>query len=197
MHVTNPNGTDLKLNIKGRPVLVSDGVLSDAERKTGGVAANVYLPAGEVYTTPVAGSAEGKVVQTHTFFRGKPIDNLTLTVSGGKVTAMTGSGAGWADYKAAYDASTDPRKDAFGFVDLGINPTSRCPPTARSVLGSPRAPSPSAPATTLGRRRQHRALGQHPVPAGQHRHPRRQDHRRQRRAEDLIAQAGARSPPCL
>ena len=134
VHVTNPNGTDLKLNIKGRPVLVSDGVLSDAERKTGGVAANVYLPAGEVYTTPVAGSAEGKVVQTHTFFRGKPVDNLTLTVSGGKVTAMTGSGAGWADYKAAYDASNDPRKDAFGFVDLGINPNVKLP--ANSTIGT-------------------------------------------------------------
>jgi leucyl aminopeptidase (aminopeptidase T) len=134
VHVTNPNGTDLKLNIKGRPVLVSDGVLSDAERKAGGVQASVYLPAGEVYTTPVAGSAEGKVVQTHTFFRGKPIDNLTLTVSGGKVTAMTGSGAGWADYKASYDASTDPRKDAFGFIDLGINPNVKLP--ANATIGS-------------------------------------------------------------
>ena len=134
VHVTNPNGTDLKSNIKGRPVLVSDGILSDAERKAGGMTASVYLPAGEVYTTPVAGSAEGKVVQTHTFFRGKPIDNLTLTVSGGKVTAMTGSGAGWADYKAAYDASTDPRKDAFGFIDLGINPNVKLP--ANATIGS-------------------------------------------------------------
>ena len=134
VHITNPNGTDLKLHIKGRPVLVSDGILSEAERTAGGVAANVYLPAGEVYTTPVAGSAEGKVVQTHTFFRGKPIDNLTLTVSGGKVTAMTGTGDGWADYKAAYDATNDPRKDLFGFIDLGINPNVKLP--ADSTIGS-------------------------------------------------------------
>jgi leucyl aminopeptidase (aminopeptidase T) len=134
VHVTNPNGTDLKLRIKGRPVLVSDGVLSDAERKAGGAAASVYLPAGEVYTTPVAGSAEGKVVQTRTYFRGKPIDNLTLTVSGGKVTALTGTGAGWADYKAAYDAVADARKDAFGFVDLGINPSVKLP--SNSTVGT-------------------------------------------------------------
>jgi leucyl aminopeptidase (aminopeptidase T) len=134
VHVTNPNGTDLKMHIKGRPVLVSDGILSEAERTAGGAAASVYLPAGEVYTTPVAGSAEGKVVQNHTFFRGKPIDNLTLTVSGGKVTAMTGTGDGWADYKAAYDASTDPRKDTFGFIDLGINPNVKLP--ADSTIGS-------------------------------------------------------------
>jgi leucyl aminopeptidase (aminopeptidase T) len=134
VHVTNPNGTDLTLHIKGRPVLVSDGVVSEAQRKAGGAAASVYLPAGEVYTTPVAGSAEGKVVQTHTFFRGKPVDNLTLTVSGGKVTGMTGSGEGWAAYKAAYDATNDPRKDTFGFIDLGINPNVKLP--ANSIIGS-------------------------------------------------------------
>jgi len=134
VHVTNPNGTDLKMNIKGRSVLVSDGVLSDAERKAGGMTASVFLPAGEVYTTPVPGSAEGKVVQSRTYFRGKQIDNLTLTVSGGKVTAMTGSGAGWADYKAAYDANNDPRKDAFGFIDLGINPNVKLP--ANSTMGT-------------------------------------------------------------
>lgn len=134
VHVTNPNGTDLKLRIKGRPVLVSDGVLSEAEREAGGVAASVYLPAGEVYTTPVAGSAEGKVVQTRGYFRGKPIDNLTLTVSGGKVTTMTGTGEGWVAYKATYDAVADPRKDTFGFVDLGINPNVKLP--AKSSIGT-------------------------------------------------------------
>ena len=134
VHVTNPNGTDLKLRIKGRPVLVSDGILSDAERKAGGVAASVYLPAGEVYTTPVAGSAEGKIVQTRGYFRGKPIDNLTMTVSGGKVMTMTGTGAGWAAYKATYDAVADPRKDVFGFIDLGINPNVKLP--AKSSVGT-------------------------------------------------------------
>lgn len=134
VHVTNPNGTDLTLHIKGRPVLVSDGILSEAERAAGGVAASVYLPAGEVYTTPVAGSAEGKVVQTRSYFRGKPIENLTLTVSGGKVTSMTGTGDGWLAYKAAYDAVADPRKDVFGFVDLGINPSVRLP--ADSSMGN-------------------------------------------------------------
>ena len=134
VHVTNPNGTDLKLRIKGRPVLVSDGILSDAERKAGGVAASVYLPAGEVYTTPVAGSAEARIVQTRGYFRGKPIDNLTMTVSGGKVMTMTGTGAGWAAYKATYDAVADPRKDVFGFIDLGINPNVKLP--AKSSVGT-------------------------------------------------------------
>ena len=134
LHITNPNGTDLKLRIQGRPVLVSDGIISAEDLKQGGAAVAVYLPAGEVYTTPVPGTAEGKVVHTRDFFRGKPIDNLTLTFSGGKLTAMTGSGPGYADYKAEYDAVSDPRKDLFGYVDFGINPNVTLP--AGSTVGN-------------------------------------------------------------
>ncbi|MEO6366260.1 MAG: aminopeptidase, partial [Luteimonas sp.] len=122
MHITNPNGTDLKLRVQGRPVLVSDGIISPADMKLGGAAMAAYLPAGEVYTTPVAGTAEGKVVHSRDFYRGKQIDNLTMTFAGGKMTEMTGAGAGFADFKAEYDAVSDPRKDLFGYVDLGINP---------------------------------------------------------------------------
>jgi len=122
LHITNPNGTDLKVRVQGRPVLVSDGIISEADRKAGGAALAAYLPAGEVYTTPVPGTAEGKIVHTRDFFRGKQIDNLTLTLAGGKVTAITGAGPGFADFKAAYDAVDDARKDLFGFFDLGINP---------------------------------------------------------------------------
>ena len=134
IHITNPNGTDLKLSVKGRKVLVSDGIISEADRKAGGAAVSVFLPAGEVYTTPVPGSAEGKVVHSRTFFRGKQIDNLTLTISGGKVTAMTGSGPGYADFKAEYDAVDDARTDLLGFVDLGINPNVKLP--ASSSVGT-------------------------------------------------------------
>lgn len=122
IHITNPNGTDLKVRVQGRPILVSDGIISEADRKAGGAALAAYLPAGEVYTTPVPGTAEGKIVHTRDFFRGKQIDNLTLTLADGKVTAMTGTGPGFADFKAQYDAVDDARKDLFGFVDLGINP---------------------------------------------------------------------------
>jgi len=134
VHITNPNGTDLKLNVKGRPVLVSDGVVSPEDMKAGAVASSAYLPAGEVYTTPVSGSAEGKVVNTRTYFRGKEVSNLTLTVAGGKVTAMTGEGPGYADLKAEYDAIDDARKNELSFVDFGINPNVTLP--ANSTVGT-------------------------------------------------------------
>ena len=132
--ITHPNGTDLTVSIKGRPVLVSDGIISAEDMKQGGAAAQVYLPAGEVYTTPVAGTANGKLVNTKSFYRGKPVDNLTMTFKDGKMTAMTGGGAGFADLKAEYDAVSDPRKDDFGYFDLGINPNIKLP--AESTVGN-------------------------------------------------------------
>ncbi|GAB3097441.1 aminopeptidase [Lysobacter terrae] len=131
VHITNPNGTDLKLSVKGRPVLVSDGVVTAEDLKGGAAAAAAYLPAGEVYTTPVAGSAEGKVVNSRTYFRGKEVNNLTLTVSGGKVTAMSGEGPGYTDLKAEYDAVDDARKDLLSFFDLGINPNVTLPASSK------------------------------------------------------------------
>jgi leucyl aminopeptidase (aminopeptidase T) len=131
VHITNPNGTDLKMSIKGRPVLVSDGVVSAEDMKGGAAAAAAYLPAGEVYTTPVAGSAEGKIVNTRSYYRGKEVNNLTLTVSGGKVTAMPGEGPGYAGLKAEYDAVDDARKDQLGFFDVGINPNVKLAATSK------------------------------------------------------------------
>jgi leucyl aminopeptidase (aminopeptidase T) len=134
IHVTHPNGTDLTVKVKGRPVLVSDGIISVEDMKAGGASNAVYLPAGVVYTTPVAGTANGKLVNSKAFYRGKPIENLTMEFKDGKMVSMTGSGAGYADMKAEYDAVNDPRKDEFSFVDFGINPNIKLP--ANSAVGN-------------------------------------------------------------
>jgi len=131
MHITNPNGTDLKLRVGGRKVMASDGIISADDVKQGGGALMVYLPAGEVYTTPVAGTAEGKVVHSRTYYQGKEVTDLTMTFVGGKLTALTGAGDGFAAWKAAYDAVTDPRKNEFAFVDFGINPNVTLPAAAK------------------------------------------------------------------
>ncbi len=60
VHITNPNGTDLKVRIENRPVIVSDGTLSPEDLQKGFASSQVYLPAGEVYLSPVPGTAEGK-----------------------------------------------------------------------------------------------------------------------------------------
>lgn len=134
LRITHPNGTDFTVQVKGRPVMVSDGILSEEDIKQGGAAVAVYLPAGEVYTTPVPGSGNGRIVSTRDYFRGQAVDNLTVEVADGKVTSLTGSGPGFAGMKAEYDAVADERKNLFGFVDLGINPNVRLP--AGSLVGN-------------------------------------------------------------
>ena len=108
LHITSAEGTDLKVKIEARPFFVSDGLISAEDIQKGGPAVSVYLPAGEVYSTPVAGSAEGKVVIAQQFYRGKEITNLTLVFAAGKMTSMTGSGPGFDAMKKDYDAVTDP-----------------------------------------------------------------------------------------
>jgi leucyl aminopeptidase (aminopeptidase T) len=130
LHITNPNGTDLKLRLTGRPVTVSDGIISPEDIQKGGAAIQVWLPAGDVYFIPVAGTAEGKVVHSMDYFEGKEVQNLTLTFARGKVVSMTGSGPGFAELKSRYDAAADG-KEAFSVVDIGINPGIKLPAASR------------------------------------------------------------------
>ena len=114
-----------------RPFFVSDGIISPEDVQKGGPAVQVYLPAGELYTTPVAGSAEGKIVIAQDFFRGKEMTNVAIIIVGGKVTSLTGSGPGFDAMKKEYDATTDPGKDLFSYVDFGINPNLKIWPASK------------------------------------------------------------------
>jgi leucyl aminopeptidase (aminopeptidase T) len=125
IHITNPNGTDFKVGIAGRPITVNDGVISPEDRKKGGAATSVWLPAGEVYLTPVPGTGEGTVVVDRLFFQGKPIDELRLVFKGGKLTSMAAK-AGLEPLQAAYNAA-GPGKDVVGVIDIGINPGIKSP----------------------------------------------------------------------
>lgn len=131
VHVTHPNGTDLKFRIGGRTVVASDGIISADDIRQGGGALMVYLPAGEVYTTPVPGSGDGKLVHSRAYFQGKEITDLTMTFADGKLTAMTGAGEGFAAMKANYDAIDDARKNELAFFDLGLNPNVTLPREAK------------------------------------------------------------------
>ncbi|HKP35226.1 MAG TPA: aminopeptidase [Pyrinomonadaceae bacterium] len=131
LHITSPEGTDLKVKIEGRPFYVSDGIISAEDVAKGGPAVTVYLPAGEVYSTPVAGSAEGKVVIAQDYYRGKEVTNVTLVFAGGKMTSMTGSGPGFEAMKKDYDAATDPGKDMLSYIDFGINPNVKIWPASK------------------------------------------------------------------
>jgi leucyl aminopeptidase (aminopeptidase T) len=129
VHIKHSNGTDLTMQIEGRRVFVSDGVISAEEVQAGGAACWVYLPAGEVYLAPVPGTAEGKVVVDRQLFQGSEILGLTLTFKAGKLTSLTAQ-SGIEPLKALYDAA-GPGKDEFASVDIGINPNVRSVPGSR------------------------------------------------------------------
>jgi leucyl aminopeptidase (aminopeptidase T) len=120
LHLTGPGGTDLTLTITKRPVMISDGVLTPEREKKGGAACISWLPAGELFLTPVAGSAEGTVLAEHTLWLGKPIKNLKLTFKAGKLVSLTAE-SGAEALRAAYDKQ-GPGKEQFGAIDFGINP---------------------------------------------------------------------------
>jgi leucyl aminopeptidase (aminopeptidase T) len=131
LHITSPEGTDLKVKIDARPFFVSDGIISAEDVQKGGPAVSVFLPAGEVYTTPVPNSAEGKIMIAQDFFRGKEMTNVAIIIIGGKVTSLTGSGPGFDAMKKEYDATTDPGKDLFSYIDFGINPNLKIWPASK------------------------------------------------------------------
>lgn len=129
VHITNPNGTDLKVRIEKQPVNVSDGALSPEDLQQGFASSQVYLPAGEVYMATVPGTAEGKIVVDNSFFQDKEISGLTLTFSKGKLTSMTAK-SGLEPLKAYYDAAGAGKED-FALIDVGINPNVKMKPGSK------------------------------------------------------------------
>jgi aminopeptidase len=132
LQLTHANGTELKVKIDKRPVFVSDGNLTPERIKKGGSAVQTWLPAGEVYVTPVAGSAEGKVVIDRVFYEGNEVIGLTMTLKFGKLTALTARAGGerlLERYKAA-----GPGKERFAVVDIGTNPNVRIPKDSKMLV---------------------------------------------------------------
>ncbi|MDA0803962.1 MAG: aminopeptidase [Planctomycetota bacterium] len=129
LHITAPNGTDLTVQITQRPVFVSDGVVSYDDRTSGGPAAQVWLPAGEVYVTPVPGTAKGTFVADHFNFEGNAVEGFTMKFENGNLTSMTAKGD-ISVLKKRYDAAP-AGKEQLGVIDIGINPSVVVPANSR------------------------------------------------------------------
>ncbi len=120
VRVTHPNGTDLTFGIQGRPVFVSDGVISSEDEARGGAALSVWLPAGEVFLAPVPGTANGQLVLDRESWEGEEIRGLRMTFEDGQMMAITGE-SGMEKFQADYAVSSGCR-DLFSLLDIGINP---------------------------------------------------------------------------
>jgi leucyl aminopeptidase (aminopeptidase T) len=81
---SSPAGTDLKFSLEGRRGLIDDGILTKK-----GAFGN--LPAGEVYTVPLEGTTNGKLVVEASWYGGLE-ENLTFIFKDGLVAGVIGGG---------------------------------------------------------------------------------------------------------
>ncbi len=113
-------GTDLRFELAGRKVFVNDGKIHQAPVDA---PEQIWLPAGEVYTTPQASSVNGTVMVPLVDYRGIKIKDLKLVFKAGKVTTIEAAQNAEALKQALAQSSGD--KDIFSFLDIGVNPNNR------------------------------------------------------------------------
>jgi len=129
VHITSGLGTDLRFRIGDRPVNRQDGDASAARTGKGVILIDreIELPAGAVRVAPVEESVEGTIAFPASQWDGRPVEDLRLRFSRGRVvevTARSGKDAVDAEMTRAGDAGR-----AFREFALGFNPTLAVPET--------------------------------------------------------------------
>lgn len=117
VHVTAPNGTDLRFDLKARAAKCDDGVVDKDDLKAGDFMTGV--PGGQSYVAPDEGSAEGVVVaDLPTPYLGTLSRGVRLEFRDGKATWSAESGS--EAIRANYDRATGA-KDRLGALGIGLN----------------------------------------------------------------------------
>lgn len=119
IRIVADDGTDLSFWIKGRPVLVDDGVISREDLARGDVGVNI--PAGEVFMAPIETSAEGRILFERVAIPGfGKLEGLKLRFRRGKVVSYTAD-RGRENFANFLKANTG-EKDRIGEFGIGTNP---------------------------------------------------------------------------
>lgn len=118
IRLVSDNGTDLTMRLDGRPVLVDDGVMSEADMEQGDTAIN--LPAGEVFVAPVETSINGRLVVDFAFRNGQAMRGLELTVGQGRVN-VEGAQPGACTMREVLAVGRGA-PDVIGELGIGLNP---------------------------------------------------------------------------
>src|SRR5258708_5663643 len=127
VHITSPLGTDLRFRAGNRPVNLQDGDASQARAAKGVVLIDkeIELPAGAIRVAPIEESVEGVIAFPPSQWDGRPVENLKLRFSKGRVVDVTSASG-----KDAVDAEMQKAGDAgraFREFALGLNPTLAVP----------------------------------------------------------------------
>lgn len=124
LRVTAPNGTSLEMRLVGRPVVLNAGAISAArDPSQEPVARQVWLPAGEAYTSPLETSANGVLRIDEADYRGIRIRDLRLLFRDGRVVDVAAQKGAEALQEALLLSTGD--KDRIAVIDIGLNPESR------------------------------------------------------------------------
>lgn len=118
IRIKNKKGTDVTINVEGRPILKDDGVIDDEDMKRKDKIIN--LPAGEVYAAPREEESEGKVVFDFAFQGGVSCGTLTVGVSKGRVSVLDDSSESLFFREILSHSMGD--KDIIGEIGFGLNP---------------------------------------------------------------------------
>jgi aminopeptidase len=118
VRITAKDGTNLTFSIKGRPILVADGIMDQQDIKNGDVGLNI--PDGEVFLAPLEYSANGVITFDFVTVHGYGlVRELKIKFKDGKVV--------WYDspqkdtFKKFLDANTG-EKDRIAELGIGTNP---------------------------------------------------------------------------
>lgn len=112
VHITTPFGTDLSFSIKNR-----DGHSDNGMYRGKGDWGN--LPAGESYTAPLEGTAEGKMVVPKGWYPDL-IEDMTLMFEKGFVVSVNGGGEVGAEFIKTFDFANPAMKHRRNCAELGI-----------------------------------------------------------------------------
>lgn len=119
VRIVAEDGTDLSFRIKGRPVLVDDGMISREDLARGDVGVNI--PAGEVFLAPLETSAEGEISFERVAIPGfGKIEGLWLLFKRGKIVKYKAT-RGKENFTKFLKANTG-EKDRIGEFGIGTNP---------------------------------------------------------------------------
>src|SRR5512139_1439438 len=129
IRVTTPLGTDIRGQVKGRPVQYETGLF----KKPGQFAA---FPDSEINISPIEGTAEGKIVSDVSIMSvGVTIyDHVTLIVKGGKVVDIQG-GMAAAKLSQILKSLNDEKAYNYAEFGIGLNPKARLAATNLEDLG--------------------------------------------------------------
>jgi hypothetical protein len=120
VHLTSPNGTDLRFRVGDRPINLQDGDASRARAARALVLIDkeIELPAGVVRTAPLEESVEGVIAFPTSQWDGRPVEGLKLRLARGRVVdimATSGKAAVEAEMAKAGEAGRAFREFALGF----------------------------------------------------------------------------------